>query len=257
MTEQPLRLTQEPLNDLAVTYIQSAESLYLAIHDDIAARVRAAHPAAQHLEVSEDTDGDVELHGIWSAPVPGLGTGRLLRALDSTAVQDGPLDLGGLVEDLERVLVGPYLYRWGLAEPHPDHQHRDRRWITLPPADRPAHIAGIVRRYVPDAVSLICLFDASHGRIAVGFEEVIRADGERVTVPCPRCSPDTADSLWPHDVSHQLAAVLAQLSTLPHLRSCHLTPCVDIESEHAEQLWLLPFPHPEPAPSPLPTPVAP
>ncbi|WP_406354316.1 hypothetical protein [Streptomyces sp. NBC_00658] len=257
MTEQPLRPTQEPLNDLAITYIQSAEALYLAIHDDIAARVRGAHPDAQHLELSEDADGDVELHGIWSAPVSGLGTRRLLRALDSTDVQDGPLDLDELVEDLERVLVGPYLYQWGLAEPHPDQQHRDRRWITLPPADRAAHIAGIVRRYVPDAVSLICLFDASHGRIAVGFEQVIRADGETVTIPCPRCSPDTADSLWPHDISHQLAAVLGQLYTLPHLRSRHLTPCVYLESEHGEPLWLLPFPHPEPAPRPLAAPVAP
>ncbi|MFE7565389.1 hypothetical protein ACFU76_00250 [Streptomyces sp. NPDC057539] len=134
-------------------------------------------PDAQYLEVSEDAGGDVELHGIWSASVPGLGTGRLLRAPDSTAAQDGLLDLDDLVEDLERVLVGPYLYQWGLAEPHPDHRHRDRRWITLPPADPAAHIAGIVRRYVPDAVSLICIFDASRGRIAVGFEEVIRADG--------------------------------------------------------------------------------
>ncbi|MGI5401970.1 hypothetical protein ACQEVG_21500 [Streptomyces sp. CA-135486] len=251
MSDQPLRPTEEPLNDLAVTYIQAGETLYLAIHDDIAARVRAAHPDAQHLEVSEDADGDLELHGIWSTQAPGLGTCRLLYDAHTTPAQDetldGPLDLEELVDDLERVLAGPYLYHWGLAEPHPEYQHRDRRWITLPPADRAAHIARIVRRYVPDAISLICLFEANHGRIAVGFEKVIRASGESVTIPCPRCSPETPDSLWPHDVSHQLAGVLGQLYALPHLRSRHLTPCVDVTSEHGDQLWLLTFPYLEPA----------
>ncbi|MFF3056388.1 hypothetical protein [Streptomyces sp. NPDC057909] len=253
MPEQPLRPTQEPLNDLAVTYVQAGESLFLALHDDIAARVRAAHPDAGYLDVSEDVDGYLDLHGIWSTQAPGPGACRLLHEPRTGPAQDGPPDLDELLADLERVLVGPYLYQWGLAEPHPEYEHRDRRWITLPPADRVAHIEGIVRRYVPDAVSLICLFDADRGRVAVGFEQVIRAGGESVPIPCPRCSPETPDSLWPHDVSHQLAGALGQLYALPHLRSRHLTPCVDVTSEHGDQLWLLRFPYAEPASHAVPS----
>lgn len=252
MNDEQRRPTELPLSDLATTYVQAGQTLFLAIHDDIAARVRLAHPEAEYLEVSFDADGDVELHGIWSAQESAIGTCRLLfDPHDSTEEdwRDGPLDVEELVTDLERVLTGSYLYHWGLVEPHPVYEHRDRRWVTLPPADRAATIARIVRRYVPDAESLICRFEARNGRIAVGFEQVTRTDGEPITIPCPRCSPEAGDSPWPHDVSHELASILGQLYALPHLRSSHLTPCVDTESEHEEQLWqlTLPWQTPEPA----------
>ncbi|WP_425245359.1 hypothetical protein [Streptomyces sp. NEAU-NA10] len=208
MKERQLRPTQIPLNDLAATYVQAGETLFLALHDDIAARVRLAHPDAEHLEVSFDADGDVRLHGIWSAQDFAIGSCRLLYDPHDDPEQswrDGPLDIDELVSDLCRVLNGAFLYRWGLVEPHPVHEHRDRRWITLPPADRAAAVAAIVRRHVPDAESLICRFEATHRGVAVGFEQITLSGGERVNIPCPRCSPEsettrgrtTSPTNWP------------------------------------------------------------
>ncbi|MFI1735240.1 hypothetical protein ACH40E_39680 [Streptomyces acidicola] len=249
MNKRQLRSTQRPLNDLATAYVQAGETLFLAIHDDIAARVRLAHPEAAYLEIGFDADGDVRLHGIWSAQESAIGSCHLLYDPHDDPEQDwhdGPLDIDELVSDLNRVLEGSFLYRWGIVEPHPVHEHRDRRWITLPPADRAAAIAAIVRRHVPDAESLVCRFEADHKGIAVGFEQITLSGGERVNIPCPRCSPESEDSPWPHDVSHELAHVLAQLYTLPHLRSRHLTPCMDLASEHEGQLWQLVFPYQQP-----------
>ncbi|MFE0477036.1 hypothetical protein ACFW2V_36125 [Streptomyces sp. NPDC058947] len=252
MHERQLRPTQIPLNDLATTYVQAGETLFLAIHDDIAARVRLAHPDAEHLEVSFDADGDVRLHGIWSAQDSAIGSCRLLYDPHNDPEQswrDGPLDVDELVSDLDRVLNGAFLYRWGLVEPHPVHEHRDRRWLTLPPPDRAATVAAIVRRHVPDAESLICRFEATHRGVAVGFEQITLSSDERVNIPCPRCSPEFDDNPWPHDVSHELARLLAQLYALPHLRSRDLTPCMDVASEHKGQLWQLAFPYRELAPT--------
>ncbi|MDH2389419.1 hypothetical protein QCN29_11560 [Streptomyces sp. HNM0663] len=247
MEDQPFRLTQLPLDDLAAAFVQAGETLFLAIHDDISARVRLAHPEAEYLEVSVDADGDVELHGIWSAQESGLGSCRLLYDPHGDAEEDwrdGPLDVDELISDLGRVLSSSFLYHWGVVEPHPVHEYRDRRWISLPPADRAAAVADIVRRHVPDAVSLICRFEARDRGIAVGFEKITLSSGETVPIPCPRCSPDTEDSPWPHDVSHELAHPLGQLYALPHLRSRHLTPCMDLASEHEGQMWQLVFPYP-------------
>ncbi|MFI5688634.1 hypothetical protein [Streptomyces sp. NPDC051636] len=246
MSDEQLRPTQLPLNDLATAYVQAGQTLFLAIHDDIAARVRLAHPEAEYLEIGIDADGDVELHGIWSAQESAIGTCRLLYDPHDDPEQewrDGPLDLDELVDDLGRVLTDSFLHHWGVVEPHPVYEHRDRRWLTLPPADRAATVAAIVRHHVPDAESLICRFEAHDGRITVGFERVGVVGGETVSIPCPRCSPETADSPWPHDVSHELARVLGQLYALQHLRSRHLTSCVDLASEHEGQLWQLVFPY--------------
>jgi hypothetical protein len=250
MSDQQVRPTQLLLDDLATAYLRAGETLFLAIHDDIAARVRLAHPEAEHLEVSIEEDGEVTLHGIWSPKETVSGTFRLLYAPRNDPDQnwrDGPLDLEELVGDLSRVLAGAYLYRWGVVEPHPAPEHRDRRWITLPPADRAATVAEIVRRHVPDAESLVCRVEADHRGIAVGFEQITISGGRRVDIPCPRCSPESEESPWPHDVSHELARLLGQLYALPHLRSRHLTPCMDLVSEHEEQLWQLVFPYREPA----------
>lgn len=250
MSHQHLRPTQIPLNDLAMSYVQAGETLYLAVHDDIAARVRLAHPDAEHLDISFDTNSEVRLHGIWSAQQTATSNCRLLYDPENDAEQswrDGALDVEELVDDLNRVLTSGFLYRWSLIEPHPVHGHSDRLWITLPPADRASTVAGIVRRHVPNAESLICLFEASHRGIAVGFEQITLNDGESVHIPCPRCSPESEDGPWPHNVSYELAHVLAQLYALPHLRSRHLTPCVDLTSEHEGQLWQLVFPYAAPA----------
>ncbi|MER6077032.1 hypothetical protein [Streptomyces sp. NPDC001833] len=248
MKERQLRPTQIPLNELADAYVQAGETLFLAIHDDIAARVRLAHPDAEHLEVSVDADGDVRLHGIWSAEDAAIGSYRLLYDPQGDPKQswrDGPLDIDELVGDLGRVLSGAFLYRWGLLDPHPVHEHRDRRWLTLPPADRAAAVAAIVRRHVPGAESLVCRFEAGHRGVAVGFEQITLYSGERVDIPCPRCSPESDDNPWSHDISHELARLLAHLYALPHLRSRHLTPCMDVDSAHEGQLWQLVFPYGE------------
>ncbi|MGW7237075.1 hypothetical protein [Streptomyces sp. NPDC054804] len=248
MQERELRPTQIPLKDLANAYLQAGETLYLAIHDDITARVRLAHPDAEHLEVSVDADGHVRLHGIWSAQGSASDNHRLLYDAQNDPKQswrDGPLDVDELLSDLERVLSGAFLYRWGLLEPHPVHEHRNRRWLTLPPVDRAAAVAAIVRRHVPDAESLVCRFEAGHRGVAVGFEQITLAGGETVDIPCPRCSPESDDNLWPHDISHELARLLAHLYALPHLRSRHLSPCMAVASAHEGQLWQLVFPYRE------------
>ncbi|WP_431993324.1 hypothetical protein [Streptomyces albogriseolus] len=250
MREPNLRPTQLPLEELAAAYVQAGETLFLAIHDDISARVRSAHPEAGYLEVAVDDGGDVELHGIWSTDDPDSGDFRLLYDPHDDAEpdwRDGPLDVDELIQDLGRVLSGPFLRHWGVVEPHPVPARRDRRWISLTPADRAATVADIVRRHVPDAVTLICRFEARAPSIAVGFEQVTRATGETLAIPCPHCSPDTEDGPWPHDVTYEIARTLGQLYALPHLRRIHLTPCVDLASEHEGQLWQLVFPYREPA----------
>ncbi|WP_236244194.1 hypothetical protein [Streptomyces sp. CC210A] len=246
MSDERLRPTQLPLNDLASAYVHAGQTLFLAIHDDIAARVRLAHPEAAYLEIGIDADGDVELHGIWGAQESAIGTCRLLYDPHDDQKQewrDGPLDLDELVDDLGRALSGSFLHHWGVVEPHPVYEHRDRRWLVLPPADRAAAVAAIVRGHVPDAESLICRFAERGERIAVGFEQVTLSGGGTISVPCPLCSPEIEDGPWPRDVSHELARILGQLYALPHLRVRHLTPCVDITAEHEGQLWQLVFPY--------------
>ncbi|GAA2656619.1 hypothetical protein [Streptomyces vastus] len=250
MSNKQLRPTELPIPELAAAYVQAGETLFLALHDDIAARARLAHPEAAYLEVSLHPSDDIELHGIWGAQEPGRDTCRLLYDPHDEAAedwQDGPLDLDELVEDLSRILSHSLLQRWGVVQPHPLYEHRNRRrWVVLPAADRAATVAEVVRRHVPDAESLICRFEVDHGGIAVGFEQLTLSGGKTISIPCPRCSPETDDSLWPHDVSHELAHLLGQLYALPHLRSRHLTPCVDFASDHEGHLWQLVFPYREP-----------
>ncbi|MFE0642784.1 hypothetical protein ACFW2Y_14395 [Streptomyces sp. NPDC058877] len=247
MTDQQRRPTELPLNELATTYVEAGQTLFLAIHDDIAARVRLAHPEAAYLEIGLDADGDVELHGVWGDQESAIGTCRLLYdPYEDTeqAWRDGPLDIDELVSDLDRAMTGSFLQHWGVVEPHPVPEYRDRRrWLVLPPADRAGTIATTVRGHVPAAESLICRFESRDGRIGVGFEQLVLSDGETLRIPCPRCEPDNEDNPWPHEVSHELARHLGQLYALPHLRSRHLTPCVDLASEHEGQLWQLVFPY--------------
>ncbi|MGW0822485.1 hypothetical protein [Streptomyces sp. NPDC002845] len=245
MNERRLRPTQLPLDDLKTAYVQAGRTLFLAVHDDIAARVRLAHPEAEYLEVTPDVDGDVRLDGIWGAQESAIGTCPLLHAPHGDAEherRDGPLDIDHLEDELGLVLTGPFLRYWGVVEAHPLPEHRDRLWITLPPADRAATVADTVRHYVPDADSLICRFEARPDRISVGLERATLSGGGTVDVPCPACSPETEGVPWPHHVSHALARLLGQLYALPHLRSRHLTPCMDATADHGDQLWQLHFP---------------
>ncbi|MEV0735410.1 hypothetical protein AB0I51_05470 [Streptomyces sp. NPDC050549] len=251
MGKQQHRPTQLPLDELATAYVRAGETLFLAVHDDIAARVRLAHPEAAYLEVSVHEPGAVELHGIWSVREPESDISHVLYNPHDDADgswRDGPLDVDELVQDLGRILPHSFLQHWGVIQPHPVLEHRNRRrWVVLPPADRAATVAEVVRRHVPGAESLVCRFEVDHGRIAVGFEQLALSGGGTVGVPCPHCSPESEDSPWPHDVFHELAHLLGQLYALPHLRARHLTLCVDVESHHEGQLWQLVFPYRESA----------
>ncbi|KPI15638.1 hypothetical protein OK074_2083 [Actinobacteria bacterium OK074] len=249
MPERQPRPTELPLNDLAAAYIQAGETLFLALHDDVSARVRLVHPEAEYLEVSLGELGEFELYGIWSGSESDGDNCRLLYAPDHGTTEelldsDGALAMDDIVRDLNRVLSHTFLHRWGVVQPHPRYEYRNhRRWIALTSSDRVAAIAGIVRGHLPDAESLICRFEYDSYGIAVGFEQVALTNGETVDIPCPRCTPDAEGSLWPHDVTHKLAHLLGQLYALPHLRSRHLMPCVDTRSDHEEQMWQLVLPY--------------
>lgn len=249
MSDQ-LRPTQVPINHLVDTCLEASATLMLAVLDDIAAHVRLAHPDAGHLEISLTENGDPKLHAIWSTDASGGGSSHLLRDHESASTSDpqsGPVDWEELLYYLEQALTGPQLYRWGLLEPHPDPERRHLRRLTLPPADRAAAVAALVRRHVPDAASLICYFSTRQGMTATGFEQVTRTGGHPIAIPCSLCSPDPYSGPWPLTVSHELAALLAQLYALPHLRSRHLTPCVGDTSDHGQPLWQLTLPYATPA----------
>ncbi|MFB6640255.1 hypothetical protein ACFCYF_23700 [Streptomyces chartreusis] len=240
MNNQPLRPTEEPLRELAETYLQAGQGLHLGILDDVAVRVRDLTPDADRLAVCLTDDGDLHIHGIWSAPSAQLGERRVLVTAD-TAGPDTVLALTEITSDLEMVVPSLYLQTWGLEHTRPCEEHGCCSWVTLPPANRLATLTTLVHAHIPDAEALVCPVERHEEKVLVGFDRILRAGGEPVPFPCPGCAPN-ATRPWPLSVTWQLIALLGQIYALPHLRSRHMTPCLNSASEHGVPLWQITLP---------------
>lgn len=238
----PKRPTEEPLHDLAHAYIQAGQALHLAILDDAAARLRTLAPDAETLALGFGDDGDATVHGVWGAPARQLDGQRNTLLTPETIAPHDARTLAEVAADLEQILPSVYLEAWGLEQASDScPEHEVCSTLHLPPKDRLATVANLVRAYIPDAVGLVCPIERREHRVLVGFEHVLRTDGEPVSVPCPACQP-VAKKPWPRFVSFELTRHLSQMYALPHLRSRHMTPCLDTASEHGTPLWQITLP---------------
>lgn len=244
MTEQQPRPTEKPLRSLATAYLEAGQALHLAVLDDAAARLRALAPDADRLAVCLNDDGDLTIDSIWSAPAV-EHDGRRTRIPAGVTTPDALLALTEIASDLEMVVPSLYLENWGVEHPRPCPRHDTCCWLTLPPADRMTTLTSLVRAHIHDAEALICAVERREERVLVGFDRILRTGGDPVDVPCPGCDPHAARP-WPRHVSHQLVALLGQLYALPHLRSRHMTPCLDSASKHDAPLWQITLPWSEP-----------
>lgn len=188
----------------------------LATADHIAEYVRAVCPGACHIEFAFHADTrTIDLGGIYgSAPTPLSGCPLLWDAADSEhPMADLRDELGRDVEELLAPFNSP---AWTFV--HPNAASETNSWLLdLPPADRTARIAQLVRQHHPAAVALIVDFQATGGRIIQVIEEA-EPGGTSRQHELWRCS-GRADQ--------EISRLLRHMRVLPDLRDRYFEPVPD------------------------------
>ncbi|MGW2886380.1 hypothetical protein ACWDDN_13685 [Streptomyces griseoruber] len=200
----------------AVDAFNEAQARYeIAVLDHVTARVVEAYPEATHLTFDHSAhDRTVEPHALWTTHPNGTEEPVLdvHRDADTTT-----LDLEELADDLSDVLAGLHSAAWSAVRPTP---RPDRRWtLDLPPADRIARIARLVRAHHPHAQLLTVDFTGGICRV-LNVTRVDATETRGVATEPVRASDE--HSLWPEDVERRITGLVRQIHALPHLRARHL-----------------------------------
>lgn len=226
----------------AVDAFNEAQAQYeIAVLDHVTARVVEAYPEATHLTFDHSThDRTVEPHALWTTHPDGTEEPVLKVRGDADTTT---LDLEELADDLSDALAGLHSAAWSAVRPT---STPERRWtLDLPPADRTARIAGLVRAHHPHAQLLRVEFASGTCRVL----DVTRVDVSETGGVSPgtggvATEPIRASDehpLWPEDIERRITGLVRQIHALPHLRARHLAR-VGGPDEHTA-LLLLPQPH--------------
>ncbi|WP_438491930.1 hypothetical protein [Streptomyces asiaticus] len=201
---------------LAVDAFNEAQAHYeIAVLDHVTARILEARPETTHLTFNHPSrDRTIELHGLWATHRG--GTEELIldvrRDADTSA-----LDLYEITDDLAESLAEPQSAAWSAVRPEP--KPDGRRVLDLPPADRSARIAELVRAHHPDAQ----LLTVELGRGPCRVRDVVCAKLAEFggTIGQPVQATDE-HPLWSEETERQITALVRQIHALPHLRAQRL-----------------------------------
>lgn len=195
--------------EAAAAALRQATARYdIATLDHVAARIRAAFPDATHLTFEHFARSrDAEPRALWATEPDGTAR-QLLDLTESTPA----LDLDQLTEDLSNALAPLNSTAWTAVRPEPV----GGLWVLdLPPHDRPARIAELVRSHHPTA--LLVTLDVTTDPYRVINVAAPNAE-DRIVVPI-EATDDVP--LWPEETERQIAALARQIAVLPHLSHGH------------------------------------
>ncbi|MGI5399178.1 hypothetical protein ACQEVG_06900 [Streptomyces sp. CA-135486] len=198
--------------ELSLALRRAEQAHCLAIIDHLAAKIRARCPEAAYVAIDRSSeDRAVSVYGVLGEQPSPLGAcpwlwdgtqaGHPLNEIDSD-----------ITLDIEYALLPPTSPVWALVRRNTG---MDGSWLLeLPPADRAARVAQLIRGHHPAATAVIVDGRAGGGRVVGVIEE--QADGDApVPVARPRLSNACDDAL---------TRLVAQVFLLPSLADRHLMP---------------------------------
>ena len=213
-THEDLTLLAEQRSQLDAQGKRTAQAYCLAVLDHISAKIRAACPEAVYVTFAFYSTRTLDLHAVLGAQTSPLGTcPELWNNREGT--QEHPLDY--IAYDIEsdvQTALAPYISpAW--ASVHRNSAAEGNSWLLeLPPVDRVARVAELVRERHPEATAVVVDGRSAGGRI-IEVLEGVDDNGMQVRAPRPKWTPacDTA-----------LTRLLGQVFALPALADRHLMP---------------------------------
>ncbi|WP_055550403.1 hypothetical protein [Streptomyces sp. NBRC 110028] len=199
--------------ELEAERLRIEKAYCLAVLDHITAKIRAACPEAVYVTFAFYSSRTLDLHGVLGAQPSPLGTCPELWD-NRDGEDEHPLDdIADQIESDVQAALAPYSSpAW--ASVHRNSASDGNSWLLeLPPADRAARVAELVREHHPEATAIVVDGRAA-GRVIEIFEGVAD-DGTPVRIPRPG---------WPPACDTALAGLIAQMLALPALADRHLMP---------------------------------
>jgi len=232
-----LTLLAEQRHELNAEGQRIAKAYCLGVLDHVTAKIRSACPEAVYVTFAFYSTRTLDLHGVLGAQTSPLGTcPELWNNREGT--QEHPLDyIADEIESDVQTALAPYISpAW--ASVHRNSATEENSWLLkLPPIDRVARVAELVRERHPEATAVIVDGRKSGGRI-IEVLEGLADDGTQIRAPRPRWTPSCDTSL---------TRILAQVLALPALADRHLMPPPsDYVHPHgvsiSDQTYLMPLP---------------
>jgi hypothetical protein len=209
-----LAILCEQREDLEAERLRIEKAYSLAVLDHITAKIRAACPEAVYVTFAYySTTRTLDLHGLLGAQPNPLGTCPELWD-NREGAYEHPLDyIADEIESDVQTALAPYSSpAW--ASVHRNTAADGNSWLLeLPPPDRAARVADLVRAHHPEATAIVVDGRAA-GRI-IEIHEGVTDDGTPVRTPRPR---------WSSTCDTALARLLGQMLALPALADRHLMP---------------------------------
>ncbi|MFY1677408.1 hypothetical protein [Streptomyces sp. WMMC905] len=212
-SEAPRTIDARRHLERAVRMVDQAQERYeVAMLDFVAARLVEAYPETTHITfVHVTADGVIELDGLWTTREDSTEELILDVRRDSGITAFDPGEIG---DDLTYSLDRLNSVAWSAVRPEP---LPGKRWVLdIPPVDRAARIADLVRAHHPDAGLLTV--DLSPMRPRVAGVTTVGTTGVSATV---HAEPDRP--LWPEETGRIIRGLIWQIHSLPHLRARYLT----------------------------------
>ncbi|WP_442737906.1 hypothetical protein ACQUSN_07300 [Streptomyces pseudogriseolus] len=222
--------------ELQAQRLRTEKAYCLAVLDHITAKIRSACPEAVYVTFAFYGSRTLDLHGVLGAEPSPLSACPWLW--DNREGEDEhPLDdIADQIEsDVQTALAPHRSPAW--ASVHRNTASDGNSWLLeLPPADRAARVAELVREHHPEATALVVDGRAA-GRVIEVFQGV-DDDGTPARTPRPR---------WSADCDTAIAGLLAQVLALPALADRHLMPLPGDYSHPfgistSDQVYLMPLP---------------
>ncbi|GAA0643037.1 MULTISPECIES: hypothetical protein [Streptomyces] len=234
-THDAVAILAQQREELALALRRAEQAHCLGIIDHLAAKIRARCPEAVYVAI--DRSGEhraVTVHGVLGEQPSPLGacpwlwdgteTGHPLNEIDSD-----------ITLDIEYALLPPTSPVRALVQ---HNMSMDDCWLLeLPPADRAACVAELIRGHHPAATAVIVDGRAGGGRVVGVIEE--QRDGK---VPAPVARPRLSSAC-----DDALTRLVAQVFLLPPLADRHLMPVPrgfahPHGSSASDQVRLMPLP---------------
>ncbi|MGW3101293.1 hypothetical protein [Streptomyces sp. NPDC001100] len=236
-THEDLTLLAEQRRQLDAQGKRIAQAYCLAVLDHVSAKIRAACPEAVYVTFAFYSTRTLDLHAVLGAQTSPLGTCPELWN-NREGAQEHPLDyIADEIESDVQTALAPYLSpAW--ASVHRNSASEGNSWLLeLPPVDRVARVAELVRERHPEATAVIVDGRRSGGRI-IEVLEGVADDGTQIRAPRPR---------WTPSCDTRLTRILAQVLSIPALADRHLMPLPsDYVHPHgvstSDQTHLIPLP---------------